>query len=121
MNKPTAIRGQIWVAYLTPGAQRHWVLIVSVDSRNRNEGLGTVLVVPFGSSAREGPVTVRFEPGETGLPGVSYLKCYYITTLPKAQLVEPLPRMMSDRRMREVCLAIRRTFDPDAPADNPVD
>jgi len=76
--------------------------------------MGTVLIVPFGSAGREGPTTVRFEPGETGLPGVSYLKCYYITTLPKAQLIEPLPRLMSQRRMREVCDAIRRTFDPDA-------
>ncbi len=81
--------------------------------------MGTVLAVPFGSTGREGPSTLRFEPGETGLPGVSYLKCYYVTTLPKEQLLESLPRPMSQRRMRDVCLAIRRSFDPDAPAENP--
>jgi mRNA-degrading endonuclease toxin of MazEF toxin-antitoxin module len=110
-------RGQIWTAYLVPGAQRHWVAVVSIDSRNRSEHFGTVLTVPFGSAGREGPMTLRLEPGETGLPGVSYLKCYYVTTLPKDQLIQPLPRALSERRMRQVCLAIRRSFDPDAPAE----
>ena len=114
MNKLTPSRGQIWVANLVPGAQRHWVLVVSLDSRNLNEDVRTVLAVPFGSAGREGPTTLRFEAGETGLPGISYLKCHFITTLPKSQLVEPLPRLLSAARMREVSAAIRRSFDTEA-------
>jgi mRNA-degrading endonuclease toxin of MazEF toxin-antitoxin module len=74
----------------------------------------TVLIVPFGSSGREGITTLRFEPGETGLPGSSFLKCHFITTLEKSQLIEPLPRLMSKTRMHEVSAAIRRSFDSDA-------
>jgi mRNA-degrading endonuclease toxin of MazEF toxin-antitoxin module len=111
-------RGQIWNANLTPGAHRHWVLIVSLDSRNRSEKNGTVLIVPFSSRGKSGPSSLEFPAGETGLPGTSYLKCYYITTLSKEQLIEPLPRAMSNRRMKEVCEAIRRSFDPNADAPN---
>ena len=54
-------------------------------------------------------------PGETNLPATSYLKGHFITTLPKSRLLSPEPRALSQSRMREVCLAIRRAFDPDAP------
>jgi mRNA-degrading endonuclease toxin of MazEF toxin-antitoxin module len=64
---------------------------------------------------------MKFEAGETGLPGPSYLRGDLVQVLPKARLVEALPRPLSDRRMREVCLAIRRSFDPDAPVDYPKD
>jgi len=114
MNKPLPYRGQIWVANLVPGGQRHWVLVVSLDSRNLDEDMNTVLIVPFGSTGREGVTTLRFEPGETGLPAASLLKCHFITTLAKSQLIEPLPRLMSRTRMREVSVAIRRSFDSDA-------
>ena len=62
---------------------RHWVLIVSLDSRNLSERVDSVLIVPFGSQVPDGPTTLRFEPGETGLP-------------------RPLPGL----RMRQVSLAI---------------
>ena len=43
---------------------RHWVLVVSLDSRNISERVDSVLIVPFGSQGTEGPTTLRFEPGE---------------------------------------------------------
>jgi len=76
-------------------------------------------VVPFGSRPVTTHTVIRFEPGESGLPGPSYLRGDLIQLLPKERLLEPLARPFSDRRMREVCIAIRRAFDPDAPAENP--
>ncbi len=97
-------------------AIRHWVLVVSLDSRNMSDRVDSVLIVPFGSQGADGPTTLRFEPGETGLPGPSWLKAHFITTLKKSLLVERLPRPLSAARMRQVSLAIRRAFDPDSPA-----
>jgi mRNA-degrading endonuclease toxin of MazEF toxin-antitoxin module len=94
-------------------------VVVSLDLRNRNPRAESVLVIPFGSKPAFAPTVIKFEPGETGLPDVSWLRGDLIQLLPKARLVEALPRPLSDRRMREVCLAIRRSFDPDAPVDNP--
>jgi len=96
-------------------AVRHWVLVVSLDSRNGSERVDSVLIVPFGSQGADGPTTVRFEPGETGLPGLSWLKGHFITTLKKSLLGERLPRPLSAVRMRQVSLAIQRAFDPDSP------
>jgi hypothetical protein len=67
---------------------RHWVLVVSLDSRNMSERVDSVLIVPFGSQGADGPTTLRFEPGETGLPGPSWLKGHFITTLRKSLLGE---------------------------------
>jgi hypothetical protein len=38
-----------------------------------------------------------------------------MNTIRKTQLIERQPRPLSERRMREVCAMIRRSFDPDAP------
>ena len=94
---------------------RRWVLVVSLDSRNRSERVDSILIVPFGSQGADGPTTVRFEAGESGLPGPSWLKGHFITTLKRALLGERLPRALSAARMRQVTLAIRRAFDPDSP------
>jgi mRNA-degrading endonuclease toxin of MazEF toxin-antitoxin module len=91
------------------------VLIVSLDARNLRDHAFTVLAVPFASRIVEAPSTIVLPPGETGLPSVSCLRGHFIMTLPKSQLVERLPRPLSDRRMREVSVAIRRSFDPDSP------
>ena len=95
---------------------RHWVLVVSLDSRNASERVDSVLIVPFGSQGADGPTTLRFEPGETGLPGPSWLKGHFITTLKKSLLGERLPRPLSGGRMRQVSLATQRGFDPDSPS-----
>ena len=113
----TPRRGEIWTAMLGSPPVRHWVLVVSLNVRNSSERVDSVLIIPFGSQGAEGPTTVRMEAGETGLPGPLWLKGHFITTLKKSLLGEPLPRPLSARRMRQVSLAIRRAFDPDAPLD----
>jgi len=112
---PSPRRGEIWSADLGSPPTTHWVLIVSLDSRNQSENVDTVLIVPFGSRGAEGPTTLLLPPGETGLPVASWLKGHFITTLPKARLRERAPRALSSRRMREVCFILRRAFEPDAP------
>jgi mRNA-degrading endonuclease toxin of MazEF toxin-antitoxin module len=110
----TPSRGEIWKADLGEPRARHWVVIVSLDARNKNERHDSVLVVPFGSAGMEGPTTIALEPGETGLPATSYLKGHFSTTLKKSRLVERESRALSQSRMREVANMIRRAFDPDA-------
>ncbi len=112
---PSPRRGEIWSADLGNPPTRHWVLIVSLDSRNQSANVDTVLAVPFGSRGAEGPTTFLLPPWETSLPVASWLKGHFITTLPKARLRGRAPRALSSRRMREVCFIIRRAFDPDAP------
>lgn len=62
---------------------------------------------------------MKLDPGETNLPGPSYLKGHFINTLPKARLLRPEPRVLSLSRMREVSAMVRRAFDPDAPWEPP--
>ena len=117
---PAPRRGEIWTAYLGESRDRHWVLIVSLDPRNLSDRAESVLVVPFASRIAEAPTTIVLQPGETGLPGPSCLRGHFVTTLPKKLLIERQPRPLSGKRMREVCLAIRRAFDVDAPWPGPV-
>jgi len=63
---------------------------VSLDSRNLSERVDSVLIVPFGSQGADGPTTMRFEPGETGLPGPAWMKGHFIATLKKSILGERL-------------------------------
>jgi mRNA-degrading endonuclease toxin of MazEF toxin-antitoxin module len=111
---PSPRRGEIWTAYLEDHAQRHWVVIVSLDSRNRSDRASSVLVVPFGSYGMAGPTVAEFPPGESGLPGVSYLKAHFIQVLPKVNLIERQRRSLSSTRMKEVVQMIHRAVDPDA-------
>ena len=112
---PSPCRGEIWSADLGNPPTRHWVLIVSLDSRNQSDNVDTVLMVPFGRRGAEGPTTFLLPPGETGLPVASWLKGHFIITLPKDRLRSRAPRALPSKRMREVCLIIRRAFDSDAP------
>lgn len=111
---PKPRRGEIWTAYLDDASQRHWVVIVSLDNRNLSDRAASVLIVPFGSYGLEGPTTVSLAPGETGLPGPSYLKAHFIQVLQKKNLIEPQRRMLSTTRMQQVVDMIRRAVDPDA-------
>lgn len=114
-TNPFPRRGEIWTADIGEPAQRHWVLIVSLDARNCSDRVDSVLVVPFGSTGIEGPTSMRLVAGETSLPATSYLKGHFITTLKKSRLKERQPRVLSESRMRQVAAMIRRAFDPDAP------
>lgn len=95
------------------------MLVVSLDARNASSNIDTVLIIPFGSAGLAGPTTLELHPGETGLPAPSYLKGHFITTLPKARLLERQPRGLSAARMRQAVDLIRRAFDPDAPWNPP--
>lgn len=111
---PAPRRGEIWTAYLGDPPARHWVLIVSLDTRNQTDRAQSVLIVPFASRIAETPTTIVVLPGETGLPGPPCLRGHFITTLPKKMLIARQPRQLSSLRMREVCAVIRRSYDPDA-------
>ena len=111
---PRPRRGEIWTAYLDDLSQRHWVVIVSLDGRNLSDRTSSVLVVPFGSYGMPAPTVAEFPPGETGLPGVSYLKAHFIQVLPKSKLIERQPRTLSSAPMKQLVHMIRRAVDPDA-------
>jgi len=119
MSSANARRGEIWIVNLGEPPRRHWALVVSTDGRNQSRFADSVLIVPFGSKAVRTPSVLPLEAGETGLPGPSYLRGDLVQPIQKSRLIERLPRPFSDRRMRQVCLAIRRSFDPDAPALDP--
>ncbi len=91
------------------------MLIVSLDARNASDRIDSVLIVPYGSAGAEGPTTLKLEPGETGLPAISYLKGHFINVLKKSRLIQRHPYTLSAKRMRQVTAIIRRSFDPDAP------
>jgi mRNA-degrading endonuclease toxin of MazEF toxin-antitoxin module len=114
MPSASPLRGEIWIVGTGHPPKRHWAVVVSLDSRNQNPRADSVLVVPFGSKPAGGPSVIRFEAGETGLPGTSYLRADLIQVALKERLHERLPRPLSNRRMNEVSMAIRRSFDPDA-------
>ena len=108
-------RGEVWTANLGNPPVRHWVLVVSLDERNLSERRDSVLIVPLSSRGPEGATVVELPPGETGLPGPSYVKGHFMQVLAKRALLTQERRVLSAMRMREVVLAIRRSFDPDAP------
>ena len=108
-------RGEIWTANLGNPPIRHWVLIVSLDQRNLSERRDSVLIVPLSSKGPEGATVIEIALGETGLPGPSFVKGHYMHVLAKRALISQERRVLSGARMREIVLAIRRSFDPDAP------
>jgi len=112
---PKPRRGEIWTAHLADAPKRHWVVIVSLESRNLSDRASTVLIVPFGSYGAPGPTTLLLQPGETALPGDSYLKAHFIQVLEKKSLIDRQPRVLSGSRMKQVVEMIRRAVDPDAP------
>jgi len=91
------------------------VLVVSLDQRNLSERTESVLIVPLSSSGPEGATVIQLPPGETGLPGPSFVKGHFMQVMAKRALLSQERRVLSATRMREVALAIRRSFDPDAP------
>jgi mRNA-degrading endonuclease toxin of MazEF toxin-antitoxin module len=115
IGNPLPRRGEIWTAKLGNPPLRHWVLIVSLDQRNLSPRTESVMVVPMSSSGPEGPTVVQLAAGESGLPGPSFVKGHFPQVLAKRALLTQERRVLSGNRMREVVLAIRRSFDPDAP------
>lgn len=74
-----------------------------------------MLIVPLSSSGPEGATVIQLPPGETSLPGPSFVKGHFMQVMAKRALLTQERRMLSATRMREVALAIRRSLDPDAP------
>jgi len=105
-------RGEIWEA--NTGGKKHTVVVISLDERNLSERVSSVLAVPFGSFGKEGPTSLRMEPGETGLPEPSFLKAHFISVIEKQCLIRRLPRVTSNRRMKELVAMVNRAIDPDA-------
>ena len=112
---PLPRRGEIWTANLGNPPVRHWVLVISLDQRNLSPRTETVLIVPLSSSGPEGATVLQLPPGETGLPGPSYVKGHFMQVLAKSALQAQERRILTNTRMREIVMAIRRSFDPDAP------
>jgi mRNA-degrading endonuclease toxin of MazEF toxin-antitoxin module len=113
-NLPLAPRrGEIWSA--NTGGKKHAVVVISLDNRNLSERTTSVLAVPFGSVGRAGPTVIPMQPGESGLPFTSYLKAHFIQVIPKQDLIERLPRRLSNLQMRALVRAVNRAIDPDAP------
>ncbi len=112
-GNPQPRRGEIWTA--NTGGKRHFVVVVSLDGRNLSDRADSILIVPFGSYGREGPTVLSMAAGETGLPESSYLKAHFIGVLQKADLIERLPRRLSNAQMRNIVQAVQRAIDPDAP------
>lgn len=114
-DSPLPRRGEIWTANLGNPPVRHWVLIVSLDQRNLSPRAESVLVVPLSGTGPEGATVIQLPPGETGLPGPSFVKGHFMQGLAKRTLLTQERRILSYTRMREIVMAIRRSFDPDAP------
>ena len=106
-------RGEIWSA--NTGGKKHAVVVISLDSRNLSDRTTSVLAVPFGSIGRPSPTVIPMQPGESGLPETSYLKAHFIQVVPKQDLIERLPRRLSNLQMRMLVRAVNRAIDPDAP------
>jgi len=115
IDSPLPRRGEIWTANLGSPAALHWVLIVSLDQRNLSPRTESVLVLPLGRTGPEGPTVVQLAAEETGLPGPSFAKAHFPQVLAKRALLTQERRVVSGSGMREITLAIRRSFDPDAP------
>jgi mRNA-degrading endonuclease toxin of MazEF toxin-antitoxin module len=109
----TPRRGEIWTA--NTGGKKHFVVIISLDARNLSERTDSVLIVPFGSFGQPGPTVITMQAGETGLPGPSFLKGHFIGVVRKSDLIERLPRRLSNSQMKNIVAAVNRAIDPDAP------
>src|SRR5947207_5872819 len=82
IGSPLPRRGEIWTANLGNPPIRHWVLIVSLDERNLSDRRDSVLVVPLSSGGPEGATVIQLPPGETGLPGPTFVKGRFIKQTP---------------------------------------
>ena len=112
-----AKRGEIWTA--NTGGKRHTLVVISLDQRNTSERVSSILAVPVGSYGAPGPTSKRLEPGETGLSEPSFLKAHFISVIEKKDLVDRLPRRLSQSQMRELVAMVNRAIDPDAAYEEP--
>ena len=111
------LRGEIWFVarHSAPGGKgARPVVVVSADPRNRNERADTVLVVPLSTSVHKlAPAHVFLPAGETGLPTDSAARADSVTTVRKAELLEPRSglRCLSNSRICQFAEATRLAMD----------
>lgn len=90
MNNP--IRGDLWlVDFGDPvgheQAYRRPALVVSADRLNRSRA-GVVIVIPTTTTRRGIPSHVEIEPGDSGLPAISYAKVEDLKSVSVLRLVK---------------------------------
>lgn len=113
LSRGTPRRGEIWFVRLPtnpPGKGPRPVLVVSLDSRNRNERATTVVVIPLTASVHKESFTrILLPAGETGLAADSSAKAEDIVTVPKVNLIEPRSqlRQISHTRICEIARAVQ--------------
>jgi len=88
---PSAARGEIWLADLSPvrgheQAGRRPVLVVSVDAFNQSRA-ELVVVIPITSTLRPIPFHIVVHPPEGGLTNPSALLCEAVRSISKDRLV----------------------------------
>lgn len=112
-SKTPPRRGEIWFTKLyvdPPGKGPRPILIVSTDSRNRHEGVDTVLAIPLTTSIhKDFPTHVLLLAGETGLSADSSARAEDITVILKADLIEPRSglRQISHTRICQMARAVQ--------------
>jgi mRNA-degrading endonuclease toxin of MazEF toxin-antitoxin module len=117
MPRRTPSRGEVWFVALhtdPPGKGMRPVVVVSVEARNRNERADTVLVVPLSTSVHKlAPTHILLASGETGLQADSAARAESVTTVRKADLIEPRTslRRLSHSRICQLADAVRMAMD----------
>jgi mRNA-degrading endonuclease toxin of MazEF toxin-antitoxin module len=108
-------RGEIWTAEVGEPPVRRHVLVVSLNARGASENSDSVLVAPLTSAGHEGPTVFKISAADSGLQEARYVKGHLVQVFPKKRLLSREGKALSQTKMREVTLAIRRAFDPEAP------
>lgn len=97
-------RGEIYWTDIYPrsGSEqkgRRPAVVVSHDAFNRNEGWGSLNVVPISTSlgqARRGPTAIHLPAGAGGLPRASVAVCHQVTTVDRAKLEKRIGMLPAD-------------------------
>ena len=117
MSQRNPQRGEIWFVALhsdPAGKGARPVVVVSAEPRNRHERADTVLIVPLSTSVHKlAPFHVFLPSGETGLPADSAARADSVTTVRKAELLEPRSglRRLSNTRICQFAEATRIAMD----------
>jgi mRNA interferase MazF len=105
------LRGYLYHAHLD---KRRPALVISPNVRN--ERASDVLIVPCSSVLSEAPTHVWLRRGEGGTTTTSVLKCEQLTNIHQADInPEPIGRVLSPGRIREVERAILRAIGVPVP------
>ena len=94
---------------------RRLVLVVSLNARGASDNSDSVLVAPLTPAGHEGPTVCKLSAADSGLQEACFVKGHLVQVLPKKRLLSREGKALSQTKMRQVTLAIRRAFDPEAP------